>query len=251
MKLKFNVTGMTCAACSARVEKVTRQTPGVEKAEVNLLAGTMAVEAEDASAAEKIIAAVVNAGYGASLAGERAAPQKKEEVPADHGLKEMKKRIIGSAICLIVLMYFTMGHMVGLPVPDWYHGQENALVAALLQLFLTLPPVYLNRVYYSRGLKALWHRSPNMDSLIAVGSGAADGDQVATTGEGQGAVLGEEVRGLANGTHDIVKPELVRFIRKVFDLVIGSVECWSYKVVHSCVHDKEVLCLATLDEDHA
>ena len=170
MKLKFNVTGMTCAACSARVEKVTRQTPGVEKAEVNLLAGTMAVEAEDASAAERIITAVVNAGYGASLAGEKAAPKKKEEVPADHGLKEMKKRIIGSAICLIVLMYFTMGHMVGLPAPGWYHGEENALVAALLQLFLTLPPVYLNRVYYSRGLKALWNKAPNMDSLIAVGS---------------------------------------------------------------------------------
>ena len=85
----------------------------------------------------------------------------------------MKKRIIGSAICLTVLMYFTMGHMVGLPVPHWYHGTKNALVAALLQFFLTLPVVYLNRVYYSRGLKALWHKAPNMDSLIAVGSLAA------------------------------------------------------------------------------
>ena len=67
-------------------------------------------------------------------------------------------------------MYFTMGHMAGLPLPHWYHGRENALVAALLQFFLTLPPVYLNRVYYSRGLKALWNKAPNMDSLIAVGS---------------------------------------------------------------------------------
>lgn len=76
-------------------------------------------------------------------------------------------------------MYFTMGHMIGLPAPHWYHGVKNALVAALLQFFLTLPVVYLNRVYYSRGLKALWHRAPNMDSLIAVGSLAALGYGVA------------------------------------------------------------------------
>ena len=102
-----------------------------------------------------------------------------EAAPAEAALKEMKKRIIGSAICLVVLMYFTMGHMIGLPAPHWYHGVKNALVAALLQFFLTLPVVYLNRVYYSRGLKALWHRAPNMDSLIAVGSLAALGYGVA------------------------------------------------------------------------
>ena len=169
MKLKYNVTGMTCAACSARVEKVSNQVPGVEKAEVNLLAGTMVVEAQT-DVTEQIVKAVQNAGYGASLAGENKKEEKKQEVPADAALKEMKKRIIGSAVCLVVLMYFTMGHMLGLPVPHWYHGKENAVVAALLQLFLTLPPVYLNRVYFTRGLKALWHRSPNMDSLIAVGS---------------------------------------------------------------------------------
>lgn len=169
MKLKFTVTGMTCAACSARVEKVTSRVPGVKKAEVNLLAGTMAVEAESEAVVDGIVKAVAEAGYGASIAG---AKEKKPTVP-DNGLREMKKRIGGSAVCLAVLMYFTMGHMVGLPVPHWYHGMENALVAALLQFFLTLPVVYLNRVYYSRGLKALWHRSPNMDSLIAIGSLAA------------------------------------------------------------------------------
>ena len=167
MKIKFTVTGMTCAACSARVEKVTKQVPGVEKAEVNLLGGTMVVTAETESIVEPVIKAVTQAGYGASLGGEK---EKKQEVPADHALKEMKKRIIGSFAFLGVLMYFTMGHMVGLPEPHWYHGVENAVVAALLQLMLTLPVVYLNRVYYSRGLKALWHRAPNMDSLIAVGS---------------------------------------------------------------------------------
>ena len=171
MKLKFQVTGMTCAACSARVEKVTKAVAGVEKAEVNLLAGTMQVEAESAEITDAIIQAVQNAGYGASIPGEKKAETKREEKnPAQDALKEMKKRIIGSSICLVILMYFTMGHMIGLPEPHWYHGIENALVAALLQFFLTLPPVYLNRVYYSRGLKALWHKAPNMDSLIAVGS---------------------------------------------------------------------------------
>ncbi len=171
MKLKFNVTGMTCAACSARVEKVTNQVTGVEKAEVNLLAGTMAVDAASDAVADEIIAAIEKAGYGAQLSGEKV---KKQEAPGqDDGLREMKVRIIGSSVFLVILMYFTMGHMVGLPAPHWYHGTENALVAALLQFFLTLPAVYLNRAYYIKGFKSLWHRSPNMDSLIAVGSGAA------------------------------------------------------------------------------
>ena len=169
MKLKFTVTGMTCAACSARVEKVSNAVPGVVKADVNLLAGSMVIEAENESVTASVIKAIQDAGYNAYVPGEKQ-EKKVEAAPAEDALKEMKKRIIGSAICLVILMYFTMGHMVGLPVPHWYHGQENALVAALLQFLLTLPPVYLNRVYYSRGLKALWHKAPNMDSLIAVGS---------------------------------------------------------------------------------
>ncbi len=172
MRLNFEVTGMTCAACSARVEKVTGQIPGVQKAEVNLLAGRLSVEADDPEIAESIIDAVEKAGYGACAAGQ-AARQNNTDKQIDVGLKQMKTRIIGSAVCLVVLMYFTMGHMVGIPMPHWYHGRENALVAALVQFFLTMPPVYLNRVYYSKGLRALWNRAPNMDSLIAVGSGAA------------------------------------------------------------------------------
>lgn len=174
MKIKYNVSGMTCAACSARVEKVTSGVPGVDKAEVNLLAGTMVVETEDETVSDKIIQAVENAGYQAYIPSEKK-EKKEEKAPAEDALKEMKKRIIGSFLLLAVLMYFTMGHMVGIPAPHWYHGVENALIAALLQLFLTLPVVYLNRVYYSRGLKALWHRAPNMDSLIAVGSLASLG----------------------------------------------------------------------------
>ncbi len=169
MDIKFQVKGMTCAACSARVEKVTSQVQGVERADVNLLAGTMAVVAQTDAVVPEIIAAVQKAGYDATLFG----MAEKEEPVQDTGLKEMKRRVIGSAICLVVLMYFTMGHMIGLPMPSWYHGTENAMVAVLVQSFLTLPPVYLNRIYFTRGLKSLWHRSPNMDSLIAVGSGAA------------------------------------------------------------------------------
>ena len=171
MKLKFMVTGMTCAACSARVEKVTAAVAGVERVEVNLLAGKMTVEAtSDVSAA--VEQAVVAAGYGI------AKPQlKKQAAPAEDALKEMKGRIIGSAVFLGILMYFTMGHMVGLPLPEWY--RENAMTAALLQFLLTLPAVYLNRSYYIRGFRALWHRAPNMDSLIAVGSSAALGYGVA------------------------------------------------------------------------
>lgn len=172
MEIRFDVTGMTCAACSARVEKVTANVAGVEKAEVNLLAGTMVVKADDDTCVEPIITAVKNAGYGATVHGEKKQAQKRY-TKVDDDLKQMKIRIIGSAVALVILMYFTMGHMIGLPLPAWYHGTENAVVAALLQLFLTLIPVYLNRSYFSRGFKALIHRAPNMDSLIAVGSGAS------------------------------------------------------------------------------
>lgn len=169
MVVKLNVTGMTCAACSARVEKVSRQISGVRKAEVNLLAGTMTADVENEAVVDAVIKAIQQAGYGASLPS----GEKTEAAAPDMGLRDMKKRIIGSAVFLVILMYFTMGHMVGLPAPVWYHGPENAVVAGLLQLFLTVPAVYLNRSYYAKGLKALWNRSPNMDSLIAVGSGAA------------------------------------------------------------------------------
>ncbi len=168
MKMKLQVTGMTCAACSARVEKVSKAVPGVYKAEVNLLKGTLTLDAEQ-DAVQQVIRSIQQAGYDAF------APQqsKKTADPQGDFLKQMQVRILWSAAFLLVLMYFTMGHMVGLPAPSWYHGKDNALVAGLLQFLLTLPVVILNRVYYSKGISALLHRSPNMDSLIAVGSGAA------------------------------------------------------------------------------
>ena len=171
MKIKFRVTGMTCAACSARVEKVSASVPGVQSAEVNLLSGTMQVEAESMDVVSGIVRAVSEAGYSAEVFGQSPQPER-QPAPVDT-LKPMQRRILLSGVFLVILMYFTMGHMLGLPVPGWYHGAENSMVAGLTQLLLTLPVVYLNRVYYSRGLKALWHRSPNMDSLIAVGSLAA------------------------------------------------------------------------------
>lgn len=169
MNLKFNVSGMTCAACSSRVEKVTKQVPGVTRAEVNLLAGTMTAELENETVIQAIIDAVAAAGYTASVPGEKASVENAENTQLDY----MKKRIISSGVFLVILMYFTMGHMIGLPLPLWYHGAENAIVAAMIQFLLTLPVVYLNRSYYIKGLKALYNRAPNMDSLIAVGSGAA------------------------------------------------------------------------------
>lgn len=171
MNVKFDITGMTCAACAARVEKAAKSVSGVDSAEVNLLANTLRAELSGPDVTQAVISAVEKAGYGAVASGTQNAP--KPENPQAKTLKEMKTRIIWSAIFLIILMYFTMGHMIGLPLPHVLHGPENAMVFALLQFFLTLPVVSLNRSYYTRGCKALWHRSPNMDSLIAVGSGAA------------------------------------------------------------------------------
>lgn len=171
MKITFDVTGMTCAACAANVERVTRKVQGVNDVQVNLLAGMMVLDADSDIIIPTVVNTVKNAGYGA--VPRNAKSSKKEEASADSAEKQMKNRIIISAAFLAVLMYFTMGHMVGLPVPHWYHSQDNALVVALLQFFLTLPVVLMNRSYFTRGFTALLHRAPNMDSLIAVGSGAA------------------------------------------------------------------------------
>ena len=165
MELKFHITGMTCAACAARVESVTRAVSGVADAEVNLLAGKMLVKCSTDCAPE-IILAVENAGYHASLPGS----EKRDTAVADKN-KGMLLRIISSAVFLLALMYLTMGHMLG--IHGWQYMTENAMLMGLSQLLLTLPVVYLNRSYFARGLKALFHRAPNMDSLIAIGSGAS------------------------------------------------------------------------------
>ena len=169
MKVKYEVSGMTCAACAARVEKAARQVQGVISADVNLLSGKLVVELEDLSVSAVVAASVSEAGYPTRV--EQSGCDNANEVKS--GKSDTKMRLFISAAFLVVLMYFTMGHMLGLPMPAWYHGVENAMTASLLQLLLTIPVIVLNKSYYIRGIKALCNRAPNMDSLVAVGSGAA------------------------------------------------------------------------------
>lgn len=185
MKEKFDVTGMTCSACSSRVEKCVRKLEGVEEVSVNLLTNSMQVQYDETVLKEKgIIDAVIHAGYGASPAdakqGERKninagtgfAEQEKEN-PVQKHLEEMKRRTIWSFVFLIPLMYVAMGNMAGLPLPSFLSGTENAVAFAFTQFLMCLPVLYINRAYFSKGFSTLFHGAPNMDTLIAVGSGAS------------------------------------------------------------------------------
>ena len=177
MKQTFSVTGMTCSACSAHVEKAVGRVAGVSAVSVNLLANNMQVTYDEAAVqAEAIIAAVAAAGYGASLPrqeGGRPAAARPQEDPAAGELKQMKHRFVWSFVFLIPLFYISMGHMMGAPLPGFLLGMENAMAFAFTQLLLTLPIMYLNDKYYKVGFRSLLHGAPNMDSLIAVGSAAA------------------------------------------------------------------------------
>ncbi len=174
MKQRFRVGGMSCAACSAHVEKSVSAVPGVSTVQVNLLAGSMAVEYDEAVCdAEKIIAAVVSGGYTAAVDDGKQQSAPAQSAQADEALGEMKKRIIVSAVFMIVLMYFSMGEMIGLPLPSYAAGMDGMFALALTELALTIPIVLINRKYYINGFKTLLHRAPTMDALIAVGSGAA------------------------------------------------------------------------------
>jgi Cu+-exporting ATPase len=202
-KQKFSVTGMTCSACSSHVEKSVRKLSGMEQVTVNLLTNSMQVVYDDTFCKEDtIIEAVEKAGYGASLAGndEKSAKNRNDQDLSRSGQgttgqdtagrealkgkaanKEMKSRLIISIVFMVLLMGVSMHHMffmwLHLPVPEFlmrlFHGNENALTFAFTQLLLTLPILYVNRKYYQTGFKTLFHLSPNMDSLIAIGSGAA------------------------------------------------------------------------------
>ena len=174
MKQRFRVGGMSCAACSAHVEKSVSAVPGVSTVQVNLLAGSMAVEYDEAVCdAGKIIAAVVSGGYTAAVDDGKQQSAPAQSTQADEALGEMKKRIIVSAVFMIVLMYFSMGEMIGLPLPSYAAGMDGMFALALTELVLTIPIVLINRKYYINGFKTLLHRAPTMDALIAVGSGAA------------------------------------------------------------------------------
>ena len=169
MKQKFNVSGMTCSACSAHVERSVKKVKGVQSVSVNLLSGSMTVNYDDKQCSDSdIISAVVSGGYGATTAGSQTIKAKPDD---EH--KAMKVRLTVSLIFMVLLMYVSMGSMAGLPLPDFLVGAENAVSYAFLQLLLCLPIIYFNRSYYINGFKRLFSLSPNMDSLIAVGSAAS------------------------------------------------------------------------------
>ena len=176
MQRKYDVTGMSCTACSAYVDKVVRKISGVKEVNVNLLTNSMVVDYDEKQTNdEAIIAAVVDGGYGASVVKEinTEKPDKKSNNKASDELAVMKKRIIFSFVFLIPLYWVSMGHMVNLPLPSWLCGTENAMSFALIQFLLTLPIVFINQKYFINGTKNFIHKAPNMDSLIMTGSSAA------------------------------------------------------------------------------
>ncbi len=168
--VQYNVTGMSCAACSARVEKAVSKVNGVTSCSVSLLTNSMGVEGS--ASPDDIIAAVKNAGYGASLKG--ASPEK---AASDDSLKDTQtplimKRLIVSVIFTLILMYFSMGHMMwGWPLPSFFDGNHVAM--GLVQLLLTVIVMVINQKFFISGFKSLWHKAPNMDTLVALGSSAA------------------------------------------------------------------------------
>ena len=172
---QFNVTGMSCAACSARVEKAVSKVPGVTSCSVSLLTNSMGVEGTASSA--DIIKAVQDAGYGASpkAAGGAAAASSTNadlDALADHETPKLKRRLIASVGFLLVLMYFSMGHMMwGWPLPHWFDG--NHIAMGLVQLLLAGIVMVINQKFFINGFKGLIHRSPNMDTLVALGSMAS------------------------------------------------------------------------------
>lgn len=169
---QYNVTGMSCAACSARVEKAVGKVPGVTSCSVSLLTNSMGVEGNVPP--EQIIAAVEQAGYGAS---EKGAGEKKQSGADASALEDketpiLKRRLIASVGFLLVLMYFSMGHMMwGWPLPAWFN--DNHIAMGLVQLLLAGIVMVINQKFFISGFKSLWHRSPNMDTLVAMGSMAS------------------------------------------------------------------------------
>ena len=179
-KKKFVVTGMTCSACSAHVEKAVSALDGVKSVSVNLLTGGMSVEFDGAVLTpDDIVDAVVAAGYVAAPEEPVAAVRASDRAAKDRAgarekaTREMLTRLIVSLVFMVLLMYVGMGHMFGAPLPSFLTGTQNAVSYALLQLLLCVPIIYVNRAYYINGFKRLFQRAPNMDSLIAVGSFAS------------------------------------------------------------------------------
>ncbi|MEF2919360.1 MAG: heavy metal translocating P-type ATPase [Acutalibacteraceae bacterium] len=179
-KEQFWISGMTCAACSARVEKTVSKLKGVESVSVNLLTNSMEVTYSPTELnTNSIITAVENAGYGAGIKGSKATENVNNLSTKDNNnlhskeTKTSKTRLIWSAIFLLPLFYISMGHMIGLPVPSFMHGTANSIAFAFTQLLLVIPIVFINFNYFKNGYKNLFRLSPNMDSLIAIGCSAS------------------------------------------------------------------------------
>ena len=168
---QYTVTGMSCAACSARVEKAVKAVPGVTSCSVSLLTNSMGVEGT--ASASAIVKAVQEAGYGASpKAAAAETPSAELDALADHETPRLKKRLIASLVFLAVLMYFSMGHMMwGWPLPHWFDGNHVAM--GLVQLLLAGIVMVINQKFFISGFKGLLHRAPNMDTLVALGSSAS------------------------------------------------------------------------------
>ena len=168
---QYTVTGMSCAACSARVEKAVKAVPGVTSCSVSLLTNSMGVEGT--ASASAIVKAVQEAGYGASpKAAAAETPSAELDALADHETPRLKKRLIASLVFLAVLMYFSMGHMMwGWPLPHWFDGNHVAM--GLVQLLLAGIVMVINQKFFISGFKSLLHRAPNMDTLVALGSSAS------------------------------------------------------------------------------
>lgn len=174
MNKKYKVTGMTCSACSSRVEKCVRKLEGVNTVSVNLLTNSMQVDFdENKLTEEKIADSVIQAGYGMEIPTDKTEKKPEKEDAVEKNIESMKKRTIWSFIFLVPLMYVAMGHMVGLPQLPFLSGDANAVSFALTQLLLCVPVLYINRAYFERGFRSLLHGAPNMDTLISVGSGAS------------------------------------------------------------------------------
>lgn len=174
MNKKYKVTGMTCSACSSRVEKCVEKLDGVNTVSVNLLTNSMQVDFDESKLTEEKIAdSVTQAGYGMEIPTGKAEKKEEKEDIVEKNIENMKKRTIWSFIFLIPLMYVAMGHMAGLPQPSFLRGDANAVSFALTQLLLCIPVLYINRAYFERGFRSLIHGAPNMDTLISVGSGAS------------------------------------------------------------------------------
>ena len=174
MNKKYKVTGMTCSACSSRVEKCVEKLDGVNTVSVNLLTNSMQVDFdENKLTEEKIADSVIQAGYGMEISTGKSEKKEEKEDIVEKNIESMKKRTIWSFIFLIPLMYVAMGHMAGLPQLSFLSGDVNAVSFALTQLLLCVPVLYINRAYFERGFRSLIHGAPNMDTLISVGSGAS------------------------------------------------------------------------------